>query len=93
MIRTDRVVESVDGDRITLDVPLSDALDSQFTAASLVHYSFPGRITEVGVEGLRIAAPFEDVPITDRNTLPFAWMPWRTDGRAISRFGRRRMES
>jgi hypothetical protein len=65
VIRTDRVVDSVEGDRITLDVPLSDALDSHFTAASLVHYSFPGRITEVGVEGLRIVAPFEDVPITD----------------------------
>ena len=65
VIRTDRVVDSVEGDRITLDVPLSDALDSKFTAASLVHYSFPGRITEVGVEGLRITAPFEDVPITD----------------------------
>jgi hypothetical protein len=65
VIRTDRVVDSVEGDRITLDVPLSDALDSQFTAASLVHYTFPGRITEVGVEGLRIEAPFEDVPITE----------------------------
>ena len=64
VIRTDRVVESVDGDRVTLDAPLSDALDSQFTAASLVHYSFPGRITEVGVEGLRIEAPFDDVLIT-----------------------------
>jgi hypothetical protein len=65
VIRTDRVVESVDGDRVTLDVPLSDVLDSQFTAASLVRYSFPGRITEAGVEGLRITAPFEDVPLTE----------------------------
>ena len=65
VIRTDRVVESVDGDRITLDVPLSDALDSRFTAASLVRYSFPGRITEVGVEGLRVTAAFEDIPATD----------------------------
>ncbi len=63
VIRTDRVVESVDGDRITLDAPLSDALDSKFTAASLVHYSFPGRIGEVGVEGLRIASHF-DIPVT-----------------------------
>src|SRR5215471_18108504 len=46
VIRTDRVIESVNGDRVTLDVALSDALDSQFTAASLVRYSFPGRITE-----------------------------------------------
>jgi hypothetical protein len=65
VIRTDRVVDSVDGDRITLDVPLSDALDSKFTAASLVRYSFAGRISEAGVEGLRIVAPFEDVPISD----------------------------
>ncbi|HLH43098.1 MAG TPA: hypothetical protein VKV74_08935, partial [Bryobacteraceae bacterium] len=58
-IRTDRVIESVDRDRVTLDVPLSDALDSQFTAASLVRYRFPGRIREVGVEQLRIAAPMQ----------------------------------
>jgi hypothetical protein len=62
IIRTDRVVDSVEGDRVTLDVPLSDALDSGFTAASLVRYSFPGRITEVGVEGLRIIAAFDDAP-------------------------------
>jgi hypothetical protein len=60
VIRTDRIVESVEGDRVFLDVPLSDALDSKFTAASLVRYSFPGRITEVGVEGLRIVAPLAD---------------------------------
>jgi hypothetical protein len=65
VIRTDRVVESVEGDEVTLDVPLSDSLDSQYTAASLVRYSFPGRITEVGAEGLRIVAPFEDAPITE----------------------------
>ena len=62
VIRTDRVVDSVDRDRVTLDVPLSDALDSQFTTASLVRYSFPGRISEVGVEGLRIVAPMQAAP-------------------------------
>src|SRR5215471_5245212 len=31
VIRTDRVVKSVAGDRITLDVPLSDSLDAKFT--------------------------------------------------------------
>jgi hypothetical protein len=63
VIRTDRVVDSVDGDRITLDVPLSDALDATLKPASLVRYSFPGRITEVGVEGLRITAPFEEAVV------------------------------
>jgi hypothetical protein len=59
--RADRVIESVDGDRVTLDVPLSNALDGQFTPATLVRYTFPGRITEVGVENLRISAPSGDV--------------------------------
>lgn len=62
VIRTDRIVDSVDRDRVTLDVPLSEPLDCELGAAALVRYSFPGRITEVGVEGLRISAPFEDVP-------------------------------
>jgi hypothetical protein len=69
VIRTDRIVDSVDGDRITLDVPLSDALDSHLAAASLVRYSFPGRISEVGVEGLRITTAFESVPDTGQQNV------------------------
>src|SRR5260370_20279104 len=41
VIPTDRVVAAVDGDRVTLDLPLPDPLPPQFTPASLVHYSFP----------------------------------------------------
>jgi hypothetical protein len=66
-IRTDRVVESVSGQEITLDVPLSDSLDSHFLGsggATVTRYTFPGRISQVGVESLRVAAPGEDVPIT-----------------------------
>jgi hypothetical protein len=65
LIRTDRRIESVDGDRITLDAPLSDALDSRFTTASLVRYSFSGRISEAGVEGLRVTAAFDDPTLTE----------------------------
>ena len=62
LIRTDRVVDSVNRETITLDAPLSDALDSRSAPASLVRYSFPGRINEVGVEGLRIITPFGGLP-------------------------------
>jgi hypothetical protein len=71
VIRTDREIKSVNGDRITLDVPLSDSLDAKFTAATLVRYSFPGRITEVGIESLKIATPFDDTPITDAQFTAF----------------------
>jgi hypothetical protein len=66
-IRTDRTIKAISGNRITLDVPLSDSLDSRFLSpesATLVKYAFPGRIREVGVESMRISAPATDVPIT-----------------------------
>jgi hypothetical protein len=62
VMRTDRIVDSVEGDRIIVDAPLNDALDSRFGTAFLVRYSFPGRITEAGVEGLRITSAFD--PLT-----------------------------
>jgi hypothetical protein len=66
-IRTDRVIKAIGGNRITLDVPLSDSFDSKFLTPpgpTLVQYSFPGRISQVGVESLRMVAPAQDVPIS-----------------------------
>lgn len=59
-LRVDRQVAQVAGNTITLDVPLADAYDAQYLSPpgpSLVRYSFAGRITEVGVEHLRVVAP------------------------------------
>lgn len=67
-IRTDRTIQAIDGKTITLDVPLSDSIDAAYLnppGASIVKYSFPGRISEVGVESLRLVAPLIDVPISE----------------------------
>jgi len=66
-IRTDRTIRAIDGNRISLDVPLSDSIDAKYLnppGATLVQYTFAGRISKVGVENLRIDAPLLDVPIT-----------------------------
>jgi hypothetical protein len=47
-----RTVTAIDGNRITLDVPLTNALEKEYTHAKVWAYDFPGRISEVGVEGL-----------------------------------------
>lgn len=63
----DRTIESVSGNRITLDVPLSDSFDAQHLkppGASVVRYAFPGRIERVGFESMRVTAPARDVPIS-----------------------------
>jgi hypothetical protein len=73
-IAADRTVESVAGDTITIDAPLTDSYDAQFLdppGATVVKYAFPGRIARVGVESLRIAAPGEDVPI---NQGQYTWL-------------------
>lgn len=65
-LQTDRTIRAMQGHRVTLDVPLTDALDAQFLrpeGATMVHYNFPGRISQVGVEKIRVVAPSLDVPI------------------------------
>jgi hypothetical protein len=64
-IETDRSIRDVQGKRITLDAPLSDSIDRQYApGASVVKYAFAGRISQIGVESLRVAAPALDVPIS-----------------------------
>ena len=65
-IRTDRTIRSVAGNRLTLDAPLSDSIDSRFApGASVVKYTFAGRIAQAGIESLRVVAPALDVPIAE----------------------------
>jgi hypothetical protein len=67
-IRSDRTIKAIDGKKVTLDVPLSDSIDAKYLnppGATVVKYAFPGRISEVGVESLRVVAPSIDVPISE----------------------------
>jgi hypothetical protein len=65
-IRSDRVVASVSGNAVTLDAPLSDALDAQYVApgATVQPYTFAGRISQVGLESLHVIVPMQSVPIS-----------------------------
>jgi dienelactone hydrolase len=82
-INTDRVIKSIagpsmgsgpsqavsrDGNRITLDVPLSDSFDAAYLnppGGSVVKYAFAGRIELVGLESLRVIVPAQDKPISE----------------------------
>src|SRR5262249_31546054 len=68
LIRTDRVITAISGNRVTLDVPLTDSFDATHLdppGGSLVKYAWPGRISQVGVEGLRLAAPPQSPNLSD----------------------------
>ena len=48
----ERRITRIDGNRITVDVPLTNALEKEFTQAYVTKLDFPERVAEVGVERL-----------------------------------------
>ena len=67
LIKTDRTIAAISGNKITLDAPLTDSFDSSLLnppGGSIVHYTFAGRIAQVGVEHLSVTAPAQDVDIS-----------------------------
>jgi hypothetical protein len=67
-IDTDRTIASISGNTITLDAPLTDSFDAAYLSppgASVEKYTFAGRLSQVGVEHLRVIGPALDVPIAD----------------------------
>jgi hypothetical protein len=63
--RTDRTITAISGTQITLDVPISDSIDSAYVYANLSKYTWPGRISNVGIERLRVEAPALGTPLSD----------------------------
>jgi hypothetical protein len=56
----ERTITALDGNKVTLDVPLSDSFDAQYVSppgGSMQRFTFDGRLSQVGVESLRVIAP------------------------------------
>jgi hypothetical protein len=68
----DRVVESVNGERVTVDAPITTAMEAEFGGGRVEHYRWPGRITHVGVENLRCESAFDAANPKDEDHSWFA---------------------
>lgn len=55
----DRKVIAVNGNTLTLDVPLTTALDSTYGGGTVAVYSWPGRIYNIGIENLRCESIYD----------------------------------
>jgi hypothetical protein len=65
-IRQERSIVAVAGKQVTIDIPLADSFDAKYVAppgASVQPYSFAGRISNVGLEGMHVVAPGMATPI------------------------------
>ena len=50
----DRIVKSIAGDLVTVDAPITTAIEKDFGGGSVENFSWPGRISNVGIENLRL---------------------------------------
>lgn len=55
----DRTVAAVDGDAVTLDVPITFALHQEFGGGTIARYTFPQRVTQAGIENLTCRSTFD----------------------------------
>ncbi|KDN56517.1 DUF6298 domain-containing protein [Flavobacterium seoulense] len=59
VIRADREVTQIQGNKITIDAPLTNALDEKLSPSEVVVYNWTGRINNVGVENLKLKSDFD----------------------------------
>jgi Family of unknown function (DUF6298) len=68
----DRVIQKIDGNRVTIDAPIMTAIETNFGGGFVKTYSWPGRIKNVGVENLQLESTFDANNPKDENHSWFA---------------------
>nr|WP_305121178.1 DUF6298 domain-containing protein [Pedobacter xinjiangensis] len=63
----DRKITAVSGSTITLDAPLSTALDAAFGGATVSKYTWNGRISNIGVENLELRSTYDEKNLKDED--------------------------
>ncbi len=69
----DRTIQRIDNGIVTIDAPITTAIEKNLGGGSVRLYSWPGRITNVGVENLRLESAFSPVQPKDENHSWFAF--------------------
>jgi hypothetical protein len=68
----DRVIKNIDGNLISIDSPITTAMETNFGGGVVKTYSWPGRIENVGVENLRLTSAYGADNPKDENHSWFA---------------------
>lgn len=55
----DRKIAAIDGNTLTIDAPITTALDSAYGGGTIATYQWPGRISQVGIENLSCQSAFD----------------------------------
>ncbi len=68
----DRVIQKTDGNLVTIDAPITTAIETNFGGGRIEAYLWPGRIENTGVENLRLESTFDASNLKDENHSWFA---------------------
>jgi hypothetical protein len=71
-IQWDRTIKSIDGDLITVDVPITTAIEKIFGGGHVEAYSWSRRVENVGIENLRCESSYDTANPKDENHSWFA---------------------
>lgn len=63
----DRTVTAIDGNTVTIDAPITTAIEAYFGGGTVTGYAWPGRISQAGVENLRCESAFDTGNPKDEN--------------------------
>lgn len=55
----DRKITAIRGNELVLDVPLTTAIDSTYGGGTVAVYHWPGRISQIGIENLRLVSTYD----------------------------------
>jgi hypothetical protein len=67
----DRTITAVDSQFVTVDIPITTALDSVFGGGSIIRYSWPGRIFNIGIENMSLRSEYNSENLKDED---HCWM-------------------
>lgn len=75
-INWDRAITEIDGNRIRVDTPLTEAIERQWTTGQVYKYTWPSRLINVGIEDLRAdcLTGTDDLGNTDGNFLTMTFV-------------------
>lgn len=54
----DRTITAINGNTITIDVPITTSVDEKYGGGTIARYSWPGRIHNVGIENISLVSDF-----------------------------------
>jgi hypothetical protein len=64
-ITWDRVIKKIEGNRVIVDVPITTAIEAKFGGAEVRKYTWPGRISQVGIENLTLDTAYDKDNLVD----------------------------